>query len=166
MVATQWLFNFVVAQAVPHMCVHPSSSTIPHLSIYHEANTSTRLATVGNAGYGTYFVRLSLFISIVSKSKLTPTQIFGSFCFSMFFFVWFLIPETKGMSLERMDDLFGVTEIAKAMADEEVGHGGPTAGPLGKLVPQVQESTADAIEHDKKVDETRPENEHMEEVKL
>jgi hypothetical protein len=61
--ATQWLFNFVVAQAVPHM-----------------------MATVGSHGYGTYFI-------------------FGSFCFSMFFFVWFLIPETKGMSLERMDDM-------------------------------------------------------------
>lgn len=61
--ATQWLFNFVVAQAVPHM-----------------------LATVGHAGYGTYFI-------------------FGSFCFSMFFFVWFFIPETKGMSLESMDDM-------------------------------------------------------------
>lgn len=61
--ATQWLFNFVVAQAVPHM-----------------------MATVGSHGYGTYFI-------------------FGSFCFSMFFFVWFLIPETKGMSLEKMDDM-------------------------------------------------------------
>lgn len=61
--ATQWLFNFVVAQAVPHM-----------------------LANVGHAGYGTYFI-------------------FGSFCFSMFFFVWFLIPETKGLSLEKMDDM-------------------------------------------------------------
>lgn len=57
--ATQWLFNFVVAQAVPHM-----------------------LTNVGNKGYGTYFI-------------------FGSFCFSMFFFVWFLIPETKGLSLEK-----------------------------------------------------------------
>ena len=57
--ATQWLFNFVVAQAVPHM-----------------------LKTVGKSGYGTYFI-------------------FGSFCFSMFFFVFFLIPETKGLSLER-----------------------------------------------------------------
>jgi hypothetical protein len=57
--ATQWLFNFVVAQAVPHM-----------------------LKTVGEEGYGTYFI-------------------FGSFCMSMFFFVYFLIPETKGMSLER-----------------------------------------------------------------
>ena len=62
--ATQWLFNFVVAQAVPHM-----------------------LANVGNAGYGTYFI-------------------FGSFCFGMFFFVWFLIPETKGLSLEKYVALF------------------------------------------------------------
>ena len=70
------------------------------------------------------------------------------------------------MSLERMDDLFGVTEIAKAIGDEEAGHGEPTTGPPGKPAPQVQESTADAIEHDKKVGEARPENEHMEEVKL
>jgi hypothetical protein len=38
----------------------------------------------------------------------------------MFFFVWFLIPETKGMSLEAMDTLFGVTEMVKNMeADRE-----------------------------------------------
>ena len=52
--ATQWLFNFVVARAVPNM-----------------------LATAGAHGYGTYFI-------------------FGSFCATMFFFVWFFIPETKG----------------------------------------------------------------------
>jgi hypothetical protein len=28
----------------------------------------------------------------------------------MFVFVWFFIPETKGVSLEAMDALFGVTE--------------------------------------------------------
>lgn len=52
--ATQWLFNFVVARAVPNMIV-----------------------TVGANGYGTYLI-------------------FGSFGVIMFFFVWFLIPETKG----------------------------------------------------------------------
>lgn len=36
--------------------------------------------------------------------------IFGCFCFSMFFFVWFFVPETKGVSLEAMDALFGVTD--------------------------------------------------------
>ncbi|KAH7034626.1 MFS sugar transporter-like protein, partial [Microdochium trichocladiopsis] len=63
--ATQWLFNFVVAKAVP-----------------------TMLATMGPNGYGTYLL-------------------FGCFGASMFVFVWFFIPETKGRSLETMDELFG-----------------------------------------------------------
>ncbi|KAI1334586.1 general substrate transporter [Xylariaceae sp. FL0016] len=73
--ATQWLFNFVVAKAVP-----------------------TMLATVGENGYGTYLI-------------------FGSFGVIMFIFVWFLIPETKGVSLEHMDQLFGVTEEDKRITD-------------------------------------------------
>ncbi|KAJ8068379.1 hypothetical protein OCU04_003941 [Sclerotinia nivalis] len=77
--ATQWLFNFVVAKAVP-----------------------TMLVTVGRAGYGTYFI-------------------FGSFCFSMFFFVWFLIPETKGLSLEKMDSLFGITELVHKDVESNAG---------------------------------------------
>jgi hypothetical protein len=40
----------------------------------------------------------------------------------MFFFVWFLIPETKGMSLERMDDLFGVTEMVKNIEADRENH--------------------------------------------
>ncbi|KAI9049562.1 hypothetical protein LZ554_006589 [Drepanopeziza brunnea f. sp. 'monogermtubi'] len=83
--STQWLFNFVVAQAVPHM-----------------------MKTVGRGGYGTYFI-------------------FGCFCFSMFFFVWFLIPETKGLSLERMDDIFGTTELSKALDDQERAFPSPAA---------------------------------------
>ncbi|KAK0668189.1 putative permease [Cercophora samala] len=76
--ATQWLFNFVVARAVP-----------------------TMLVTVGSDGYGTYLI-------------------FGSFCFSMFVFVWFFIPETKGVSLEAMDKLFGMTDAPeKASVDGE-----------------------------------------------
>ena len=51
--ATQWLFNLVIARAVPNM-----------------------LATMGKGGYGAFLA-------------------FGSFCFSMFVFTWFLVPETK-----------------------------------------------------------------------
>ncbi|KAJ5709971.1 hypothetical protein N7493_009563 [Penicillium malachiteum] len=76
--ATQWLFNFVVARAVPNM-----------------------LATVGANGYGTYII-------------------FACFCFSMGVFVWFFIPETKGLSLEKMDELFGVTNLVR-QKEEEIG---------------------------------------------
>ncbi|KAJ5550620.1 hypothetical protein N7535_001435 [Penicillium sp. DV-2018c] len=80
--ATQWLFNFVVARAVPNM-----------------------LATVGPNGYGTYII-------------------FACFCFTMSVFVWFFIPETKGLSLEKMDELFGVTQLLEQKnADVE---GAPT----------------------------------------
>ena len=47
----------------------------------------------------------------------------------MFIFVWFLIPEIKGLSLERVDDLFGVTELAKNIEEEgrvEYAHAPPT----------------------------------------
>ncbi|KAF4308145.1 Sugar/inositol transporter [Botryosphaeria dothidea] len=66
--------------------------------------TPNMLATMGKGGYGAFFT-------------------YGTFCFTMFFFVWFLVPETKGLSLERMDDLFGVTELVK---DIEGADGSPT----------------------------------------
>ncbi|KAG9601150.1 general substrate transporter, partial [Aureobasidium melanogenum] len=83
--ATQWLFNLVVARAVPNM-----------------------LATMGKAGYGTFLF-------------------FAAACFLSFFFAWFFIPETKGLSLEKMDDLFGTTELKKKMDDEEGAHDVPPA---------------------------------------
>jgi hypothetical protein len=61
------------------------------------------MATLGQGGYGTFFV-------------------YGTFCFSMFLFVWFLIPETKGMSLEKMDDLFGITELIKNIEADREAH--------------------------------------------
>jgi hypothetical protein len=61
------------------------------------------MATMGQGGYGTFFT-------------------YGSFCFTMFIFVWFLIPETKGLSLEKMDDLFGITELVKNMEADRENH--------------------------------------------
>lgn len=58
------------------------------------------LITVGRAGFGTYFI-------------------FGGFSFAMFIFVWFFIPETKGISLERMDELFGGAPVNPKLQGEE-----------------------------------------------
>jgi hypothetical protein len=55
--------------------------------------------TMGKAGYGMFFM-------------------FASFDVLMGIYVYFFIPETKGLSLEKMDELFGVTEMVKR-ADEE-----------------------------------------------
>lgn len=45
--------------------------------------------------------------------------LFGTFGWIMGIFVWFFIPETKGISLEKMDELFGVTELAKTIDDND-----------------------------------------------
>ena len=49
----------------------------------------------------------------------------------MFFFVWFFIPETKGMSLEKMDDLFGVTELVKHIEEDREAHARSTSAEIG-----------------------------------
>jgi sugar porter (SP) family MFS transporter len=70
-------------------------------------STPNMLATLGPGGYGTYLV-------------------FGSLSVFMFIFTWFFVPETKGMFIEEMDDLFGVLELAKRMLEEaELENGGP-----------------------------------------
>lgn len=43
---------------------------------------------------------------------------FGSFCFAMVLIAVFFVPETKGISLERMDELFGT---ASFQGIEDVG---------------------------------------------
>ncbi|KAK2608411.1 hypothetical protein QQS21_003097 [Conoideocrella luteorostrata] len=59
--------------------------------------------TMGYKGYGMFFM-------------------FGSFDFLMGVFVYFFVPETKGLSLEKMDELFGMVETVKQLdAEPEVG---------------------------------------------
>ena len=55
--------------------------------------------TMGEAGFGMFFM-------------------FGTFDLLMFVFVWFFVPETKGISLEKMDELFGVVDQAKSIGEE------------------------------------------------
>ncbi|KAF2110021.1 general substrate transporter [Lophiotrema nucula] len=83
--------------------------------------TPNMLATVGRGGYGAFII-------------------YSSFCYSMFFFVWFLIPETKGLSLEKMDDLFGVTELVKHIEEDREAHApGTEIGFDGKEVASTQQ---------------------------
>ncbi|ATY62915.1 General substrate transporter [Cordyceps militaris] len=85
----------------------------------------TMQSTMGRAGYGMYFM-------------------FGSFCFLMGVFVYFFVPETKGLSLEKMDELFGVTDAfhRKFDGDSETGRHTPT-------IDTVHEAPADK-EYDRK----------------
>ncbi|KAF2476559.1 quinate permease [Lindgomyces ingoldianus] len=87
--------------------------------------TPNMLATVGSHGYGAFLI-------------------YSCFCYTMFFFVWFLIPETKGLSLEKMDDLFGVTQLVKTLEEDREAHAHavPTTeiGLDGKEVAKVEKT--------------------------
>lgn len=56
--------------------------------------------TMGQAGFGMFFM-------------------FGTFDLLMFVFVWFFVPETKGLSLESMDELFGVVDDASTKSTDK-----------------------------------------------
>lgn len=55
-------------------------------------STPVMFNTVGSHGFGTYFI-------------------YGSFCFTMVLVVALFVKETKGISLERMDELWGVAKL-------------------------------------------------------
>jgi sugar porter (SP) family MFS transporter len=75
------------------------------------------LATLGKMGYGTFLI-------------------FGSLSFLMFCFAFFFIPETKGLFLEDMDEVFGLIEISARMLHEaELENGRYT--PMGRSVTLV-----------------------------
>ncbi|KAF4453807.1 hypothetical protein F53441_3585 [Fusarium austroafricanum] len=75
----------------------------------------TMQKTMGPAGYGMFFM-------------------FGSFDLLMGIFVWFFVPETKGLSLEQMDELFGVGDLHSKLDAE---------GPEGARTPSIREEVAD-----------------------
>lgn len=51
------------------------------------------------------------------------SSIYGSFCFTMFVFTFIFVPETKGRSLESMDELFGKVADGKTIDEEESRRG-------------------------------------------
>lgn len=61
------------------------------------------------------------------KKRKTNTHffpsIYGSFCFTMFVFTFIFVPETKGRSLESMDELFGKVADGKTIDEEESRRG-------------------------------------------
>lgn len=57
------------------------------------------------------------------KLTLFFPSIYGSFCFTMFVFTFIFVPETKGRSLESMDELFGKVADGKTMDEEESRRG-------------------------------------------
>jgi hypothetical protein len=61
--------------------------------------TPIMLVSEGRGGYGAFLT-------------------YGCFCFAMGVFVWIFIPETKGLSLEKMDELFGMTDSLKDVEDD------------------------------------------------
>lgn len=94
-VASQWLFNFVGKH------IYHSGLAIAKNSVVAKA-TPSMFATFGTNGFGTYFV-------------------YGSFCFAMVVYAWFLVPETKGLSLEHMDQLFEQTNVRKRFVPVNAG---------------------------------------------
>lgn len=74
--------------------------------------------TMGQGGY----VSTPLCPPPILATKLSLLQgmfyMFGCFCLLMTLFAWYFIPETKGVSLEKMDELFGDAPHA-AKADSE-----------------------------------------------
>lgn len=90
-------------------------------------------------------------------TELTPSAInhigyrtfimFGVFCFAMGVFVFFFIKETKGMTLEDMDILFGTVAEAQRRADvEQVLHKGTLGEELDLEVRQAIDNKGPASE--------------------
>ena len=69
-----------------------------------------------NITYGTFiFFGVRIFTHIDKDCALT--DVFQAFSFLGGLFIQFLVPETKGLSLEEMDEVFG--SVGVAAADQE-----------------------------------------------
>lgn len=131
--ATQWVFNFVVARCFLSMTQNMGYQFVPP----HPYSQFYSLANFNFQGQRSLFLfRNLLLLNVRRETPLDLPPFLSSYLptpngerkgikrltftsLPRFFFVWFLVPETKGMSLERMDDLFGVTELVKNIEADE-----------------------------------------------
>jgi SP family sugar:H+ symporter-like MFS transporter len=95
--ATNWLLNFSIAYATPYMVNEGKGY----------ANLQSKVFFVSSRHNPTHS----------GRRWHTWTQIWGSFCFVCIAFVWFLIYETKGLSLEQVDELYSVVQKATKSKD-------------------------------------------------
>lgn len=90
--------------------------------------------TMGYKGYVST-VRLVGLVAVISGPMANVSAqgmffLFGSFDFFMGVFVYLFVPETKGVSLEKMDELFGMTDRVKQLDEEpEAGRAREERGP-------------------------------------
>ena len=84
-------------------------------------STPVMLTTVGRKGYGTYFIFACFNLCIVVVAFL-------------------FVKETKGVSLERMDELFGVAKFENV---EELGHAAATGNSCKRMEIEHRERVED-----------------------
>jgi hypothetical protein len=95
--ATNWLLNFALAYATPYMVNEGKGY----------ANLQSKV----------FFVSQKRMTWLCMAIVLTLLQIWGSFCFICIAFVWFMIYETKGLTLEQVDELYSVVQKATKSKD-------------------------------------------------
>lgn len=104
--------NVSYAVAMTWLVNFAVSFSVPHM-----------LQNMGPGGFGTYIF-------------------FASFCFAMAVFVWFFVPETKGLSLEDMNELFGAPSTLNSQKkDVETASVDRAAGKRGSVT-QLEEQPA------------------------
>jgi hypothetical protein len=65
----------------------------------------------------------------------------------MFVFVWFFVPETKGVSLEAMDKMFGITDAPNPtrLGDDATEAGAPAIPVAEKLESHPQSQQVEKV---------------------